>query len=42
MVAYMVEGVLVLDIETQTFGKPDANKDKLKIFGCYSYKTNKY
>jgi len=34
--------VLIYDIETKTFGKPDATKDELRLFGCYSYKTNKY
>lgn len=34
--------VLVYDIETKTFGMPDATKDRLRLFGCYSYKTNKY
>ena len=37
----MNNDILVMDIETQTFGKPDVTKDKFKIFGCYSYKTNK-
>src|SRR3972149_260363 len=37
----MNNDILVMDIETQTFGKPDPSKDKLKLFGCYSYKTNK-
>lgn len=36
------ENVLVWDLETQTFGTPDSNKDILKFFGCYSFKTNKY
>ncbi len=35
------DSVCIYDIETQTFGKPDPTKDKLKIFGCYSYKTQK-
>src|SRR6056297_2124100 len=35
--------VLIYDIETETFGsRPDAKKDKLKIFGFYSYKIDKY
>ena len=35
--------VLIYDIETATVGpKPDADKDILKIFGAYSYKTDKY
>jgi len=33
---------LIYDIETKTFGKPDADKDQFKVFGCYSYKTEKY
>ena len=36
------ESTLIYDIETKTFGKPDANKDKLKVFGGYSYLTDKY
>lgn len=37
------ENSLCYDIETATAGpKPDASKDKLRIFGCYSYKTKKY
>ena len=35
------DDVLIYDIETRTFGKPDSSKDKLRIFGCYSYKTKK-
>lgn len=32
--------ILIYDIETATAGiKPDAKKDRLKIFGYYSYKT---
>lgn len=35
--------VLVYDIETKTFGnRPDPQKDKLRLFGCYSYKTKKH
>lgn len=34
--------VLLYDIETQVFGRPDINRDILKLFGCYSYKTEKY
>ena len=31
-----------MDIESLTFsGKPDPSKDRLRIFGCYSYKTKK-
>ena len=33
--------VLIFDCETRTFGKPNADKDILKVFGCYSYKTKK-
>jgi len=36
------EDVLIYDIETRVFGKPDSSKDRLRIFGCYSYKTKKY
>jgi len=35
------EDVLIYDIETRVFGKPDPEKDKLRLFGCYSYKTGK-
>jgi len=38
----MESNVLIYDIETRVFGKPDPKKDILKIFGCYSYKTGKY
>jgi hypothetical protein len=34
--------VLIMDIETETFGLPDPEKDRLKFFGCYSYKTKKF
>lgn len=33
--------VLIFDCETRTYGKPDPEKDRLKLFGCYSYKTKK-
>ena len=36
------EDVLIYDIETKTFGKPDINLDELKFFGYYSYKYDKY
>lgn len=36
------EDSLVYDIETHTFGMPDPQKDELRIFACYSYKTKKY
>jgi hypothetical protein len=35
------DNTLVYDIETRTFGKPNPNVDRLKIFGCRSYKTKK-
>lgn len=35
------DNVLIYDIETKTYGKPDSSRDNLKIFGCYSYKTKK-
>jgi len=38
----MTDSVLIFDIETKTFGRPDGNRDELKFFGCYSYKTKKY
>jgi len=38
----MNEDILIYDIETKVFGKPDSSKDRLKIFGCFSYKTGKY
>jgi len=38
----MNKDVLVYDIETRTYGKPDPNQDRLKVFCCYSYKTGKY
>lgn len=34
--------VLVYDTETKTFGLPDPNRDRLRLFGCYSYKTKKF
>jgi hypothetical protein len=34
---------LIYDIETKTFGGiPDSEKDIMRVFGCYSYKKNKY
>jgi len=42
MVEDMSNDVLIYDIETKTYGKPDVTKDELRLFGCYSYKTNKY
>lgn len=36
------DDVLVYDLECRTFSsKANPNKDRLKIFGCYSYKTKK-
>jgi DNA polymerase elongation subunit (family B) len=35
------DGSLIYDIETRTFGKPDKNIDRFKLFGCYSYLKNK-
>ena len=33
---------LIMDIETYVkYSKPDSSVDRLRIFGCYSYKTNK-
>jgi len=38
----MAEGVLCYDIETYVpGGRPNPEKDELRIFGCYSYITNK-
>lgn len=33
--------VLIVDIETKTEGKPNPDKDILRVFGCYSYRTHK-
>ncbi|MAH50056.1 hypothetical protein CMI37_29825 [Candidatus Pacearchaeota archaeon] len=38
----MNEDVLIYDIESETFGVPNPEKDIFKFFGCYSYKTKKY
>lgn len=39
----MVEKILIYDIESKTLGaKPDINTDVLRVFGAYSYVTNKY
>ena len=36
------EDTLIYDIETYVIGgRPDSSKDRLRIFGCYSYKTKK-
>ena len=32
---------LIYDIETKTFGKPNPEKDIMRVFGCYSYKYKK-
>lgn len=38
-----MEKILIYDIECKTLeGKPNAQTDELKVFGCYSYITNKY
>jgi hypothetical protein len=37
----ITEDTCIYDIETHTFGLPNPEKDELRIFGCYSYKTNK-
>ncbi len=34
--------ICIYDIETRTFGKPDPSKDELRLFGCYSFKADKY
>jgi len=41
MVVIIEDNVLIYDIETLTFGKPDSSKDRLRVFGCHSYKTKK-
>jgi len=33
---------LIYDLETKTFGSPNSRKDIPKVFGFYSYKTDKY
>jgi len=39
----MTEKILIYDLETATpEGKPVPDKDRLKLFGCYSYITQKY
>jgi uncharacterized protein YprB with RNaseH-like and TPR domain len=35
------DSVLIIDTETQVFGKPNPEKDIMKLFSCYSYKTKK-
>ena len=34
--------MLIFDIETQTFGKPDKNKDIFRYIGMYEYETDTY
>ena len=34
--------VLIWDLETRNSGFADSEKDTLRIFGCYSYKTKRY
>jgi len=34
--------MLVFDIETKTFGRPDPNKDEFKYIGAYEYETDTY
>ena len=36
------EDVLIYDIETQVFGRPNPEQDKFQLFCCYSYKSRKY
>jgi hypothetical protein len=36
------DNILVYDIETLTYGKPDPTKDELRLFGCYSYLKKKF
>jgi len=39
----MTNTILIFDIETATVdSRPNPEKDKLRVFGCYSYLTNKY
>lgn len=38
----MENKILIYDIETKTYGRPNPTKDKIVVFGCYSYITNKY
>jgi DNA polymerase elongation subunit (family B) len=38
----MESDALIIDIETKTFGRPDPEKDMMKFFGCYSYKSGKF
>ncbi len=42
MIIKMNNDILIYDLETKTFGKPNPEKDILRVFGCYSYKTNKH
>jgi DNA polymerase elongation subunit (family B) len=36
------DDILIYDIETRTYGLPDPDRDNLRIFGCYSFKSDKY
>ena len=36
------DDIAIYDTETRVYGSPDPNKDMLKLFGCHSYKTNKF
>ncbi len=38
----MAEKTLIYDIECKSFNVPNPHKDILRLFGCYSYITNKY
>lgn len=40
--AEIKEDVLIYDIESRNKGYADATSDRMRIFGCYSYKTHKY
>jgi len=35
------KNTLIYDLETKTFGKPDASKDVMRIFACHSYIKDK-
>lgn len=35
------DSILIYDLETQVFGKPNPAKDRMKLFGCYSYIKDK-
>lgn len=36
------EGLLIYDLECATTGRPDSNKDTMRLFGCYSSISKKY